>query len=134
MAEHSQKKYDDDFKKQWVARRLQGGQTLKALAQEAQIRPETLSDWVKAHKKANPGMQKAAPTKEPTASSPPKPQKAKASPKRPATKKSSPRTATAPSQHPAGNSTEAQLRQDLKVALEERDVLKRALRILSASD
>ena len=117
-----QAKYDADFKATWVNRYLAGGHTFKTLSKEAKISPDSLSDWVKAHQKANaPAValrKKATPTL-PSFSEKveiPRPSLAKAI-----------KTEALPEKIEL-----EQLRKALKEALEERDVLKRALRIISA--
>lgn len=121
MADRVTKKYTADFKQPLVERYLQGGTTLKAIAQEAKISPDTLSSWAKAYPKENPS----------TVQKTDAPKKAKAPvSKAPKAKK-----------HPMPESdTLAELRKQLTLVsealalvTEERDVLKRAVRIFSAN-
>lgn len=113
-------KYDADFKATLVNRYLAGGHTLKALSKEANIRPDTLSDWVRAYQKANAPAAPSVPTK------------VKAAPSH----KSGtpvPTVSKTPQTPSLAEKTEIeQLRKALKEAVEEREVLQRALRIISS--
>ena len=114
MADQVTKQYTAEFKQQLVERYLQGGTTLKAIAQEAHISRDTLSGWVKAHQKAHPTLVQKTKA----------PKKAKA--KAPVSK-----APKAEKQFAPENEIIADLRKQLALVTEERDILKRALRILS---
>lgn len=88
---------------------------MKALAKEAHVSRDSLSDWVNAYKKANAAAVNAT---DPTTAS----------------KKAKPRLIAAPSAQPKTADTEVeQLRKELKAALDENTTLKKAMRFLFAS-
>ena len=122
MTKTPAKKYDTDFKNNVVNRYLGSGNTLKAVAEEASLTPKTLSGWVKAHQKANPSAVSPAPKKAKTAPSP-------------ASKSNTSVSTASKTSHTlslAEKTEVEQLRKALKEAVEEREILRRALAIVSA--